>query len=94
MHFSEIIKPLFEKELHTWLRILKHFTHTVHEVSMKNALLPPIFFYDFNNSIIINRGKNTFELVRTVLKVALTQRKEEREPKFGSPYTFLMEIKT
>ena len=50
MHFSEIIKLQFEKERHTWLCILKVFTNIVHELSLKNAWLPPIFFVDFNNT--------------------------------------------
>ena len=83
MHFSEIIKPQFEKELHTWLCILKPFTNIVHELSLKNAWLPPIFFFDFNNitlvkiyisRIIINWGKNTFELVGTSLRRGLFYR--------------------
>ena len=53
MHFSEIIKLHSEKERHTctWLCILKlFFTNIVHESSLKNAWLPPIFFFDFNNT--------------------------------------------
>ena len=50
MHFSEIIKLKFEKERHAWLCILKLFTNIVHELSLKNAWLPPIFFFDFNNT--------------------------------------------
>ena len=50
MHFSEIIKFQFEKERHTLLRILKLFTNIIHELSLKNAWLPPIFFLDFNNT--------------------------------------------
>ena len=50
MHFSEIIKLQFEKERHTLLCILKLFTNIIHELSLKNALLPPIFFLDFNNT--------------------------------------------
>ena len=50
MHFSEIIKPQFEKECHTWLCILKLFTNIVRELSLKNAWLPPISFFDFNNT--------------------------------------------
>ena len=42
----------------------------------------------------IKWGKNTFELVGTGLKVALTERKEERKPQFRSPYTVFMEIET
>ena len=50
MHFSEIIKLQFEKERHTLLCILKLFTNNIHELSLKNAWLPPIFFLDFNNT--------------------------------------------
>ena len=50
MHFSEIIKLQFEKERHILLFILKLFTNTIHELSLKNAWLPPIFFLDFNNT--------------------------------------------
>ena len=50
MHFSEIIKFQFEKERHTLLCILKLFTNTIHELSLKYAWLPPIFFLDFNNT--------------------------------------------
>ena len=50
MHFSEIIKFQFEKERHTLLCILKLFTNIIHELSFKNAWLPPIFFLDFNKT--------------------------------------------
>ena len=50
MHFSEIIELHSEKERHTWLCILKLFANIVHELSLKNARLPPIFFFDFNNT--------------------------------------------
>ena len=50
MHFSEIIKFQFEKERQTWLCILKLFTNIVHELSLKNAWLHPIFFFDFDNT--------------------------------------------
>ena len=50
MHFSEIIKLQFEKERHTLLCILKLFTDIIHELSLKNAWLPPIFFLDFNRT--------------------------------------------
>ena len=50
MHFSEIMKLQFEKERHTLLCILKLFTNIIHELSLKNALLPSIFFLDFNNT--------------------------------------------
>ena len=49
MHFSEIIELQLEKERYTWLCILKLFTNIVHELSLKNAWLPPVFFFDFNN---------------------------------------------
>ena len=50
MHFSEIIKLQFEKERHTFLCFLKLFTNIIHQLSLKNAWLPPIFFLDFNNA--------------------------------------------
>ena len=50
MHFSEIIKLQFEKERHTCLCILKILTNIVHKLPLKNAWLPPIFFFDFNNA--------------------------------------------
>ena len=50
MHFREIIKLQFEKERHTLLCILKFFTDIIHELSLKNAWLPPIFFLDFNRT--------------------------------------------
>ena len=50
MHLSEIIKLQFVKECHTLLCILKLFTNIIHELSLKNAWLPPIFFLDFNNT--------------------------------------------
>ena len=75
MHFEEISNLQFGKERHTLLCILKLFTNIICELSRENAWLPPIFFLDFNETcqdlhpfIIINRGKNTFELVGTVLK--------------------------
>ena len=50
MHSLVIIELQFEKERHTLLCILEIFTNIVHELSSKNALLPPIFFLDFNNT--------------------------------------------
>ena len=50
MHFCEIIKLQFEKERDTLLCILKLFTHIIHELSLKNVWLPPIFFLDFNST--------------------------------------------
>ena len=50
MHFWEIINLQFEKERHTMLCILKLFTNIVDELSLKNAWLPQIFFFDFNNT--------------------------------------------
>ena len=50
MHSLEIIKLKFEKERHTFLCILELLTNNVHELSLKNAWLPPIFFLDFNNT--------------------------------------------
>ena len=76
MHFSEIIKLQFEEEHHTSLCILKLFKNIVYELSLKNMWFTPIFFFRFSmtlvkifiSHIIINRGKNTFELVSTALK--------------------------
>ena len=50
MHSLEIIKLQFEKERHTFLCILELFTNIVHELSLKNAWLSPIFFLDYNNT--------------------------------------------
>ena len=50
MHFCEIIKHQFEKERHTSLCILKLFTNIIHQLSLKNAWLLPIFFLDFNDT--------------------------------------------
>ena len=50
MHFLEIIKLQLEKERHTLLCIVKLFTHIIHELSLKNAWLPPVFFSDFNRT--------------------------------------------
>ena len=50
MHSLEIIELQFEKERHTLLCILELYTNIVHELSLKNAWLPPIFFLDFNNT--------------------------------------------
>ena len=49
-HSLEIIELQIEKERHTLLCILEPFTNIVHELSLKNAWLPPIFFLDFNNT--------------------------------------------
>ena len=75
MHSVEIIELQFEKERHTLLCILELFTNIVHELSLKNAWLPQFSFWIsitlvkiYLSCIIINRGKNTFELVGTVLK--------------------------
>ena len=51
MHSLEIIRLQFEKECHTLLCILDLFANIVHKLSLKNALLPPIFFLDFNAEI-------------------------------------------
>ena len=50
MHSLEIIELQFETERHTLLCILKLFTNIVHELSLKNGWLPPVFFLDFNNT--------------------------------------------
>ena len=50
MHFSKITELQFKKECHTWLCILKLFTNIVHGLSLKNAWLPQVFFFDFNNT--------------------------------------------
>ena len=83
MHSLEIMKLQFEEERHTLLCILELFTNIVYELSLKNAWLSPIFFFFFFlggggvsitvvkiciSCIIINWGKNAFELVGSVLK--------------------------
>ena len=50
MHSLEIIELQFEEERHTLLCILELYTNIVHELSLKNVWLPPIFFLDFNNT--------------------------------------------
>ena len=75
MNFREVIKLQFEKEPHPLFCNLKLFTNIILELSLKNACLPPIPQFSFWISIalvkiyisFINRGKNTFELVGTVL---------------------------
>ena len=44
------MKFQFEEERHKLLGILLLFTNVIHELSSKNAWLPPIFFLDFNNT--------------------------------------------
>ena len=51
MHFFEMITLQFEKERYTLLCILKLFTNIIHELSLKNARLPPVFFLVFNNEV-------------------------------------------
>ena len=65
MHFPEIIKFQFDKERHTLLCILKLSTNIIHELSLKIAWLPPIFFLVlitlvkiYISCIITHRGKN------------------------------------
>ena len=53
MHSLEISKLQFENERHTLLCILELFTNVVHELSLKNAWLLPIFLLDFNNTCYI-----------------------------------------
>ena len=50
MHSLEKIERQFEKERHALLCILELYTNIVHELSLKNAWLPPILFLDFNNT--------------------------------------------
>ena len=50
MDYLEVIELQFEKERHTLLCISELYTNIVHEFCLKNALLPPIFFLDFNNT--------------------------------------------
>ena len=38
-------KLQFLKERHTLFDILKLFTNIIHQLSLKNAWLPPIFFF-------------------------------------------------
>ena len=74
MRSLEIIKLQFEKERHTFLCILELFTNIVHELSLKMRGYPQFSFWIsvtlvkiYLSCIIINWGKNTFELVGTVL---------------------------
>ena len=76
MLFSEIIRLQFEKERHALLCIIKLFTNIIHQLFLKNAWFRPIFFWIsitlfkiYSSCMIIIRGKNTFELVGTVLKL-------------------------
>ena len=57
MHFLEIIKLQFEKECHTLLCILKLFRNIIHQLSLKNTWLPPIFFLHFKNSAMAQKQK-------------------------------------
>ena len=50
MHSLEITELQIEKGCHRVLCILELFRNIVHELSLKNAWLPPIFFLDFNNT--------------------------------------------
>ena len=50
MHFLEIITLQFEKKTPYIALILKLFTDVIHQLSLKNAWLPPIFFLDFNSA--------------------------------------------
>ena len=45
--YSDFLSPILTNTL---LCILNHFTNIIHELSLKNALLSPIFFLDFNNT--------------------------------------------
>ena len=53
MYSLEIIELQFEKESHALLCILELYTNIVHELSLKNARLPPIFFLDFDNTVLL-----------------------------------------
>ena len=89
MQYLEIIKLQFEKERHTFLCTLELFTDIVHELFLKNVWLPRFSFWIsitlvkiYLSCIIINRGKNTFELVSTVLNLTrLRQKKIVRKSK-------------
>ena len=66
----------FEKERHTLLCILKLFTNIIHQLSLKMRGYPQFSFLIsialvkiYISCIIINRAKNTIELVGTVLKL-------------------------
>ena len=50
MHCLETIELQLEKERLTLLSILELYTNIVHELSLKNARLRPIFCLDFNNT--------------------------------------------
>ena len=74
MHFSEVIKLQFEKERHTLLCILTLLQILFMNYRGKMHGYPQFSFWIsmklvkiYISCIIINRGKNTFELVGTVL---------------------------
>ena len=74
MQSLEINELQFEKEPHTLLFIYKYCSGIIFE---KSEVTPKFSFWIsitlgkiYLSCIIINRGKNTFELVGTVLKVA------------------------
>ena len=78
MHSLAIIELQFEKERHTLLCILELCANIGHELSLKNAWLSQFSFSIsitlveiYISRIIINRGKNTFELVGPVFKVSV-----------------------
>ena len=58
---------------------LKLFANIIHQLPLKNAWLSPFFFFWISipfvkiyiSCIIINGGKNTFELIGTILKVPM-----------------------
>ena len=79
MHSLEIMKLQFEEERHTLLCILELFTNIVSDVVIPNFFFFFFFFWGGGgvsitvvkiciSCIIINWGKNAFELVGTVLK--------------------------
>ena len=70
----------FEKERHTLLCILKLLTNINYPLSLEKGGYPQFSFWIsialvkiYISYITINRGKNTFELVGTVLKRSLIQ---------------------
>ena len=50
MHLSELLSLNLRKIAVHGFSILKLFTNIVHEFSLKNEWLPPIFFFDFSNT--------------------------------------------
>jgi len=50
MHFWGIVGLQFGKERHALLCVLGLFADIIHELSLGDAWLPPIFFLDFDRA--------------------------------------------